>query len=85
MLVGRFRVSLYSKNPTHVVQDYPYVVTHLHPETDVLRPELTAQYQGYGRMFEQLFSRQPIAAQFHVYNVMNGEYPPEGETFDAYR
>lgn len=53
-------------------------------ETDVLRPELVEQYQGYGRMFEQLFTRQPIAAEFSVYNVMNGHYPPEDETFDAY-
>ncbi len=53
-------------------------------ETDVLRPELAEQYQGYGRMFEQLFSRQPIAAEFRVYNVMNGEYPDEQEVFDAY-
>ncbi|HCP29795.1 amidotransferase [Pseudomonas fulva] len=53
-------------------------------ETDVLRPELTAQYEGYGRMFEQLFARQPITAQFSVYNVMNGEYPAEDLTFDAY-
>ena len=53
-------------------------------ETDVLRPELVEQYQGYGRMFEQLFSRQPIAAEFRVYNVMNGEYPDAHEVFDAY-
>lgn len=53
-------------------------------ETDVLRPELTAQYEGYGRMFEQLFARQPITAQFSVYNVMNGEYPAEDLKFDAY-
>ncbi|WP_312932420.1 amidotransferase [Pseudomonas sp.] len=53
-------------------------------ETDVLRPELTAQYQGYGRMFEQLFSRQTIAAEFRVYNVMNGHYPSDDERFDAY-
>lgn len=54
-------------------------------ETDVLRPELTAQYQGYGRMFEQLFLRQSVnQAEFRVYNVMNGDYPPEGERFDAY-
>ncbi|KJK06390.1 MULTISPECIES: amidotransferase [Pseudomonas] len=53
-------------------------------ETDVLRPELVGQYQGYGRMFEQLFSRQPIAAEFHVYNVMNGEYPDDDQVFDAY-
>ncbi|MBA1200739.1 amidotransferase [Pseudomonas capeferrum] len=53
-------------------------------ETDVLRPELIAQYQGYGRMFEQLFTRQSITAEFHVYNVMNGEYPEEHQVFDAY-
>ena len=53
-------------------------------ETDVLRPELVEQYQGYGRMFEQLFSRQPITAEFRVYNVMNGEYPDVDEVFDAY-
>jgi len=53
-------------------------------ETDVLRPELVEQYQGYGRMFEQLFARQPIAAQFSLYNVLNGEYPAPGEVFDAY-
>lgn len=55
-------------------------------ETDVLRPELVEQYQGYGRMFEQLFSRQPIAAQFVVYNVVGDEarYPAEDEVFDAY-
>ncbi|WP_313740585.1 amidotransferase [Pseudomonas sp.] len=53
-------------------------------ETDVLRPELAAQYQGYGRMFEQLFERQTTAAQFRVFNVMNGHYPDDSETFDAY-
>ncbi|RRV07300.1 amidotransferase [Pseudomonas sp. v388] len=53
-------------------------------ETDILRPTLAEQYQGYGRMFESLFARQPIAAQFEIYNVMQGVYPPEGERFDAY-
>ncbi|MDN7141118.1 amidotransferase [Pseudomonas sp. JQ170] len=53
-------------------------------ETDVLRPELVDQYQGYGRMFEQLFTRQPIAAEFRVYNVLNGEYPDDDQVFDAY-
>jgi len=53
-------------------------------ETDVLRPELVEQYQGYGRMFEQLFSRQPIAAEFRVYNVLNDEYPDDDQVFDAY-
>lgn len=53
-------------------------------ETDVLRPELVDQFQGYGRMFEQLFARQPIAAEFSLYNVMNGEYPGDEQSFDAY-
>ncbi|MGB4072801.1 amidotransferase [Pseudomonas sp.] len=53
-------------------------------ETDVLRPELIDQYQSYGRMFEQLFARQPIAAEFKVYNVMEGRYPPDNEHYDAY-
>lgn len=53
-------------------------------ETDVLRPELVGQYQGYGRMFERLFERQPIPASFTVYNVMNGDYPAPDEVFDAY-
>ena len=53
-------------------------------ETDVLRPELVDQYQGYGRMFEHLFTHQPIAAEFRVYNVVNGEYPDDDEVFDAY-
>ena len=44
-------------------------------ETDILRPELVDQYQGYGQMFKHLFSQQPIAAEFTVYNVMQGEYP----------
>ena len=41
-------------------------------ETDILRPELVDQYQGYGRMFEQLFAQQPVAAEFSVYNVVEG-------------
>ncbi|WP_397448865.1 amidotransferase [Pseudomonas sp. NA-150] len=53
-------------------------------ETDVLRPELVDQFQGYGQMFERLFSRQPIPAEFSVYNVMQGVYPADDERFDAY-
>lgn len=53
-------------------------------ETDVLRPELIERYQGYGRMFERLFERQPIPAQFSVYNVMQGDYPGDDEQYDAY-
>jgi GMP synthase-like glutamine amidotransferase len=53
-------------------------------ETDILRPALAEQYKSYGRMFESLFSRQPVPARFEIYNVMQGEYPPEAERFDAY-
>ena len=53
-------------------------------ETDILRPELVEQYQGYGRMFELLFARQPFAVQLSVYNVVQGIYPPDDERFDAY-
>ena len=53
-------------------------------ETDILRPELIDQYQGYGHMFQRLFSQQPIAADFTVYNVVKGNYPSDDEAFDAY-
>ena len=53
-------------------------------ETDILRPELVDEYQGYGQMFQRLFSQQPIAAEFTVYNVMQGDYPSDDLTFDAY-
>lgn len=53
-------------------------------ETDILRPELIGQYSGYGRMFERLFARQPVPARFSVFNVVRGEYPPDGQVFDAY-
>lgn len=53
-------------------------------ETDHLRPQLADQYKGYGHMFQQLFSKQPIEAEFEVYNVVNGEYPPEDRRYDAY-
>ena len=53
-------------------------------ETDVLSPELVDQFRGYGHMFEQLFAKQPLLAQFTVYNVVAGDYPPDSEVFDAY-
>lgn len=53
-------------------------------ETDIIRPELVDQYASYGRMFQQLFARQPIAAEFKVYNVVEGHYPPDSEHYDAY-
>lgn len=53
-------------------------------ETDVLRPELIDQYQGYGRMFERLFACQPLAARFEVFNVVQGYYPAAEDHYDAY-
>ncbi|KAF1054724.1 MAG: GMP synthase [glutamine-hydrolyzing] [Stenotrophomonas maltophilia] len=53
-------------------------------ETDILRPELIDQYTGYGHMFQELFARQPVPAEFTVYNVVEGHYPPDSEHYDAY-
>lgn len=53
-------------------------------ETDILRPQLIDQYQGYGRMFKQLFEKQSIPAQFDVFNVVEGCYPDEEQLYDAY-
>ncbi len=35
-------------------------------------------------MFQQLFAKQPIAAEFVIYNVVEGRYPADDERFDAY-
>jgi len=53
-------------------------------ETDILRPQLIEQYKSYGIMFQQLFSRQPLSATFHCFNVVEGHYPDDSERFDAY-
>ena len=53
-------------------------------ETDILRPGLIDKYKGYGKMFKQMFSQQPISAEFVIYNVVQGRYPPDDEVFDAY-
>lgn len=53
-------------------------------ETDILRPELIDRYQGYGRMFVDLFAKQPIPARFEVFNVVEGRYPADDERYDAY-
>jgi GMP synthase-like glutamine amidotransferase len=53
-------------------------------ETDILRPQLIEQYHGYGRMFRQLFEKQSLAAQFDVFNVVEGCYPEAEQAYDAY-
>lgn len=52
-------------------------------ETNILRPELIKRYEDYGWMFQQLFAKRPIAAEFVIYNVVEGRYPADGEHFDA--
>ncbi len=39
---------------------------------------------GTGRCSSACSPKQPIPAEFVVYNVVNGEYPPDDEVFDAY-
>jgi hypothetical protein len=61
-----------------------YVVTHLHsgnrhPASGIGRP-----ISGLRADVQALFSQQPIAAEFTVYNVMQGDYPSDDLTFDAY-
>lgn len=53
-------------------------------ETDNIHPDLVDQFQGYGRMFQRLFARQPIAAEFEVFNVVAGDYPDDQQRYDAY-
>jgi GMP synthase-like glutamine amidotransferase len=53
-------------------------------ETDHIHPDLVGQFQGYGRMFQRLFARQPIAAEFDVFNVVVGDYPDDQQRYDAY-
>jgi len=53
-------------------------------ETDHIRDEFVEQYTGYGAMFKTLFAGQPIAADFDVFNVVEGHYPREDAHYDAY-
>lgn len=53
-------------------------------ETDFIRPELVAEYHGYGWMFEQLFAKQSLPVECVVYNVVDGHYPAVDEQWDAY-
>lgn len=53
-------------------------------ETDFIRPELVAEFQGYGWMFKQMFAKQPIAVDCKIYNVIEGHYPADNEKWDAY-
>ncbi|MGE8068158.1 amidotransferase [Pseudomonas sp. NPDC089569] len=53
-------------------------------ETDHLRPELVDEFHGYGYLFQRLFERQPIPVRCSVFNVVDGHYPADTQTFDAY-
>lgn len=53
--------------------------------SDVLRPNLIPRYHSYGRMFERLLSEQSFQpVQCRVFDVMEGEYPDDDLSFDAY-
>jgi GMP synthase-like glutamine amidotransferase len=53
-------------------------------ETDHIRDEFVEHYTGYGAMFKALFTRQPVPADFEVFNVVDGHYPSEDARYDAY-
>ena len=53
-------------------------------ETDHLAPDLVELHTGYGRMFEVLFDKVSDQVECHVFNVVDGVYPPENACFDAW-
>ncbi|MHA7878725.1 MAG: glutamine amidotransferase-related protein [Saccharospirillum sp.] len=53
-------------------------------ETDVLRPALRAEYQGYGRMFQDLFNQAGADWDMPVYRVIDGHYPADINDCDAF-
>lgn len=52
-------------------------------EADILRDDLIDRYDGYGRMFRDLFSRTAPDWQTSVFNVVRGHYP-DIDRFDAF-
>lgn len=53
-------------------------------ETDVLRPALRSEYQGYGRMFQNLFHSAEVTWEMPVFSVIKGDYPEHLEDYDAF-
>ncbi len=53
-------------------------------DADILRAALQPQYHSYGRMFEALFERQQLNWEMNIFKVIDGDYPPSLEQYDAY-
>lgn len=52
-------------------------------EADILRDDLIDRYEGYGRMFQDLFAETAPHWQTCVFNVVRGQYPAIDQ-FDAF-
>lgn len=53
-------------------------------ETDILRDELRPRYEGYGRMFIELFERIGAGWDMEIFSVIRGEYPQHARHYDAF-
>lgn len=53
-------------------------------DADILRESLQPKYHSYGRMFEALFERQQLDWEMDIFRVIEGDYPPDMNRYDAY-
>ncbi|UZJ42954.1 hypothetical protein OOT55_09845 [Marinimicrobium sp. C6131] len=53
-------------------------------DADILRESLQSKYHSYGRMFEALFERQQLDWEMDTFRVIEGDYPPDMNRYDAY-
>ncbi len=53
-------------------------------ESDELHPAMRNTFIGFGQMFKQLFAGQDATVEYQVFNVVEDEYPPADQQFDAY-
>jgi len=52
-------------------------------ENDVLDPELTARFSGFGDMFQRLFAAAGAHWSVEIFNTVRGQYPASYDDFDA--
>ena len=52
-------------------------------ENDVLDPELTARFSGFGDMFQRLFAAAGAHWSVEIFNTVQGQYPASYDDFDA--
>ena len=53
-------------------------------DADILYDSLRPRYQCYGKMFSDLLSAAGAQWELKIFSVIEGEYPAEGEAFDAF-